>query len=56
MHEYLLIEDLSRIKEIKVDTSIIDSHIYNPVYKIHYRSEPWKHRLPTNPVIFRKDA
>ena len=45
MHEYLLIEDLSRIKEIKVDTSIIDSHIYNPrLQKFIIGPEPWKHR------------
>ncbi|MCK9414375.1 MAG: putative porin [Prolixibacteraceae bacterium] len=33
MHEYLLIEDLTRIKEVKVDTSITDFHVYNPIYK-----------------------
>lgn len=33
MREYLLLEDLTRISEIKVDTSIADFHIYHPAYK-----------------------
>jgi len=33
MREYQLIEDLTRISEVKVDTSIINFHIYDPAYK-----------------------
>jgi hypothetical protein len=33
MHEYKLLDDLSRINEVKVDTSIIDFHIYSPPFK-----------------------
>ena len=33
MREYQLIEDLTRIQEVKVDTSISDFHIYHPAYK-----------------------
>ena len=33
MHEYQLIEGLSRIQEVKVDTAVTDFHIYNPPYK-----------------------
>ncbi len=33
MHEYQLLEDLTRIQEVKVDTSILDFHIYNPPFK-----------------------
>ncbi len=33
MKSYQLIEDLTRIKEVKVDTSVTDFHIYNPAYK-----------------------
>ncbi len=33
LREYQMTEDLSRVKEVKVDTSLIDFHIYNPTYK-----------------------
>lgn len=33
MREYQLIEDLTRAQEVKVDTSILDFHIYNQPYK-----------------------
>lgn len=33
MRSYQLVEDLTRIKEVKVDTSLIDFHIYNPPFR-----------------------
>ncbi len=33
MHEYKLLDDLTRISEVKVDTSISDFHVYNPPNK-----------------------
>jgi hypothetical protein len=33
MHSYQLIDDLTRVKEVKIDTSLIDFHIYNPPYR-----------------------
>ncbi len=33
LREYKLIDDLSRPVEVKVDTSVVDFHIYNPILK-----------------------
>ena len=33
MRSYELVDDLTRIKEVKVDTSVIDFHIYHPPFK-----------------------
>ena len=33
MHEFKLLDNLTRIGEVKVDTSIVDFHIYSPPYK-----------------------
>ncbi len=33
MKSYKLIEDLTRIQEVKVDTAVTDFHIYHPAYK-----------------------
>lgn len=33
MREYQMVEELTRVREVKVDTSVIDFHIYHPEYK-----------------------
>ncbi len=33
LREYQMIDDLTRIKQVKVDTTITDFHIYHPAYK-----------------------
>lgn len=33
MHSYEMVDDLTRVREVKVDTSVTDFHIYNPAYK-----------------------
>lgn len=68
MHEYELLDDLTRISEVKVDSSLTDFHIYHPAFKnsvsvqnlgnignSYLSSDFFQRRSPDNEFLFQQN-